>query len=584
MLKSINRIIHWCGDFKGRLYAGFVVSLFSTWFSAAPVMVAAYTIGMLIDEAKGGPEFNQKWVWYSFVLIAVFIFLRFLFDYIRAKYQEGISYELAARDRLVVGSILKRVSLGYFQKVNTGEILNAITTGLNTLENMGIRMIDTMIGGYLNCLCIFICLFAFNPLASLITAAGVGLSYLFLLGISHHSTENAPTASEADRDMANATVEYARGLSVVKSFGQHGTAIASMKKACSDSRRIRIKIERGFIPDNCGHLLMLRLASVGLTLSAACLGMSGKMPFSIMLMFCLFSFSIFGGVEPIADTAHTFGVINEAMDQLDRLKKEEYIDETGKNIKLKHFDIDFHDVSFGYDSRKVLEHVSFTIPQNTMTAIIGLSGGGKSTICSLLARFYDVWGGGITVGGHDVREFTCDSLLSNMSMVFQNVYLFNDTIRKNICFGKLDATEEEMIEAAKAACCHDFIMALPEGYDTVVGEGGSTLSGGEKQRISIARAILKNASIIILDEATASVDPENENLIQQAIQSLTRGKTIIVIAHRLSTIQNADQILVVDGGRIAQHGTHSELMAQSGIYKNFISIRKEAEGWRFMSR
>ncbi len=506
--------------------------------------------------------------------------MRFLFDYLRAKFQESISYELAARDRLAVGSILKRVSLGYFQKVSTGEILNAVTTGLNTLENMGIRMIDTMVGGYLNCLCIFLCRAVFNPLVSLIAAAGVALSFLFLLGISHYSVKNAPAAAAADRDMATAAVEYARGLSVVKSFGQGGAALASMKKACGDSKRVRLKIECGFIPNNCGHLLALRLASAALVLSSAYLGMSGQMPLSVMLMFCLFSFTIFGGVEPIADTAHILGVIDEAMDQLDRLKTEESIDEAGKDIRLKSFDIGFHDVSFGYDSRKVLEHVSFTIEQNTMTAIVGPSGGGKTTVCNLLARFYDVWSGSVTVGGRDVREFTCDSLLSNLSMVFQNVYLFHDTIRKNICFGKPDATEEEMVEAAKAACCHEFISALPDGYDTVVGEGGSTLSGGEKQRVSIARAILKNAPVVILDEATASVDPENEHLIQQAISSLTRGKTIIVIAHRLATIENADQILVIDDGRVAQRGTHAELIAQDGIYRKFVSIRQSAEGWK----
>ena len=227
-----------------------------------------------------------------------------------------------------------------------------------------------------------------------------------------------------------------------------------------------------------------------------------------------------------------------------------------------------------------MEHVSFRIPEKTSTAIVGPSGSGKTTICSLLARFYDVDEGSITLGGHDVREFTCDSLLSYMSMVFQNVYLFNDTIRANICFGKPDATEEEMVAAAKKARCHDFITALPDGYDTVVGDGGGLLSGGEKQRISIARAILKDAPIIILDEATASIDPENEHLIQGAISELTRGKTIITIAHRLATIEHADQILVVDHGTIAQKGTHEELIAQEGRYRRFVEVRREAEGWK----
>lgn len=298
------------------------------------------------------------------------------------------------------------------------------------------------------------------------------------------------------------------------------------------------------------------------------------------LMFIFFSFSIFASLEPISDSAHTLGVIDDAMDQLDALRGEQFIDAAGREIALTYYDIAFRNVDFGYDSRQVLKNVSFTIPEQTSTAIVGPSGSGKTTICSMLARFYDPQSGSITVGGHDLREFTCDVLLSNISMVFQNVYLFHDTIRANILFGRPDASEEEMIEAAKKARCHEFIMVLPDGYDTVVGEGGGTLSGGEKQRISIARAILKNASIIILDEATASVDPENEHLIQQAISELTRGKTIITIAHRLATIRNADQILVVDDGRIAERGTHAELVQQDGLYKRFTSIRERAEGWR----
>ena len=243
------------------------------------------------------------------------------------------------------------------------------------------------------------------------------------------------------------------------------------------------------------------------------------------------------------------------------------------------YDIAFEHVNFGYDSRQVLKDVTFAIPQGTSTAIVGPSGSGKTTICSLLARFYDPQSGSITLGGHDLREFTCDSLLANISMVFQNVYLFHDTIRSNILFARPDAAEEEMIAAAKRARCHDFIMALPEGYDTMVGEGGGTLSGGEKQRISIARAILKDAPIIILDEATASIDPENEHLIQQAISELTRGKTVITIAHRLATIQNADQILVVDNGTIVASGTHRTLIQHDGLYKRFAEIRRQAEAW-----
>lgn len=579
MFRTVKRIIDWCGEFKGKLYLGFVFSFFSTWFAAMPVMVAAYTVGMLIEQTRGNAVFERKWIGFSLLIIVVLVFLRFLFDYLRAKCQETISYELAARDRLAVGDGLKRVSLGYFQQVNTGNILNSITTGLHTLENMGIRMIDDFVGGYLNFFVIFLFLAVINPLVALIAVAGAGLSFWFLMLVSKYSKRNAPVSSQAGRDLTAATLEYARGLPVVKSFGQGGASIAAMSKACRDSRNICLKIEWGYIPANCMHLLSLKIASVALAAAACYLGLTGEMALPMMLMFAFFSFGIFAGLEPISDSAHVLGVINNAMDQLDVLKEGNFIDEGGKEISLTEYDIEFCHVDFGYDSRKILKNVSFCIPEKTTTAIVGPSGSGKTTICSLIARFYDVQKGSVLIGGHDVKEFTCDSLLKNISMVFQNVYLFHDTIRNNICFGKPDATEEEMIQAAKKACCHEFIMALPEGYDTIIGEGGSSLSGGEKQRISIARAILKDAPVIILDEATASVDPENEHLIQNAISELTKGKTIIIIAHRLATIENADQILVVDDGKIVQRGNHNELAGQEGRYRRFIETRQRAEGW-----
>ena len=234
--------------------------------------------------------------------------------------------------------------------------------------------------------------------------------------------------------------------------------------------------------------------------------------------------------------------------------------------------------SFG--KLEVLKGITTEIRRGEVVSIIGPSGGGKTTLCNLIARFWDVQGGRITVGGHDVREYKLDSLMKNISMVFQSVYLFNDTVENNIKFGRPDATHEQVVAAAKAACCHDFIMALPDGYDTVLGEGGGSLSGGEKQRLSIARAMLKDAPIVILDEATASVDPENEAELQAAISSLTKGKTLILIAHRLKTVRDADQILALNGGHIVQRGTHAELMAQGGLYRRFIEIREQAEGWR----
>lgn len=580
MFKTIKRIIHWCGECKGKLYLGFLMTFFSHLFTALPIMLAAYTLGLLIQE---GSAFDTSWIWKVILLQIAFVLLRFLFDYLRARLQEPIGYQLTARDRLAVGDAMKRVSLGYFQEMSTGNILNSITTGLGTLEGMGIRMINDFVGGYLNFLVILIGLCVLNPLTALIAVVAALLSFGFMMIISHYSKKNAPKETKANKDMTSAVIEYARGLSVVKSFGKEGASMNAVTNAVEESKKVHLKIEWGYVPANALHLLALKCGSVGIAIAASIMCLAGKLDFPIFLMLVFFSFTVFASLEPISDSAHTLSVINEAMDQLDALKQDHFIDADGKEIALDHFDIEFKNVDFAYDHHLVLEKVSFAIPEKTSVAIVGPSGSGKTTICSLLARFYDPKNGEILLGGHNLKEFTCDSLLSYISMVFQNVYLFHDTIRANICFGKPDATEEEIIVAAKKACCHDFIMKLPKGYDTVIGEGGNTLSGGEKQRISIARAILKDAPIIILDEATASVDPENEHLIQSAISELTKGKTIIIIAHRLATIQNADQILVVKDGKIAEKGTHDELMKQNGIYKHFSEIREKAEGWKISS-
>ena len=584
MFGTVKRIIDWCGSFKKNLYIGFVFSFFSGWFAAMPVIWAAYTIGKLVECEGQGKTISADWIGKSIVIQLLFIFLRFLFDYLRARFQESISYELIARDRLAVGDALKRVSLGYFQNMNTGTILNSITTGLHTLEGMGIRMIDNFVGGYLNFICILLWLTCVNWRVGLIAVTGAAVSLIFLFIISKYSTRNAPILAAANKELTGATLEYARGLSVVKSFGKAGASMESMKKACRDSRDINLKIEWGYIPYNALHLLALKTASVCIVIAAFYLGFSGQLDFTYMMFVILLSFHVFGSLEPIADCAHVLAVIDDALEHLDELTKESFIDADGQQIEIAHYDIEFQNVDFSYgegkERRQVLHNVNLKIPEYSVTAIVGPSGSGKSTICNLIARFYDADSGSVRVGGHDVKEFTCDSLLSNISMVFQNVYLFHDTVRNNICFGKPDATEAEMVEAAKKACCHDFIMALPEGYDTVIGEGGGSLSGGEKQRISIARAILKDAPIIILDEATASVDPENEHLIQAAISELTKGKTIVTIAHRLATIEQADQILVVDDGQIIQRGIHKELVAVPGKYKDFVDIRSQSEGWK----
>ena len=583
MFRTIRRIIHWCGDFRKRLYISFFFSFLSGLSAAAPIIYAGYIIGTVVQGRAEGSGIPSGLWFQSLGVIFATILLRFLLDYLKARFQETISYELVARDRLAIGTALKRVSLGYFQEKDTGTILNSITTGLYTLENMGMRMIDTFVGGYLSFFCIFILLFVIHPFGASICLIGVLLSFLCLSLISMYSKRNTLVQNEVNEKLTRAAVEYTRGLPVVKSFGMEGASFSAFRKACVEARKIALKIEWGFIPFNCLHLFALKLSGIVMIISVMAAGLSGNLSLPMVLVFSLLSLTVFHSLEPIADSAHILSIINNAMDQIEALSPDNYIDEDGKDISPSGYDIHFEQVQFSYgkgdEKRNVMEGVSFTAQEGTTTAIVGPSGSGKTTLCRILARFYDVSGGRITFGGHNLKEFTCDSLLSNISMVFQNVYLFHDTVRANICFGTERAFEEEMIRAAKQARCHDFIMALPEGYDTVIGEGGSTLSGGEKQRISIARAILKNAPVIILDEATASLDPENEHLIQEALTELTVGKTVIVIAHRLATIENADQILVLDDGHIVQKGTHRQLIRQEGIYQRFVKIRELAEGW-----
>ena len=582
MFRTVKRIIDWCGEFKGKLYLGFIMTFFSHIFAALPLALAAYTVGLLIESQRGGAVFGSSWIWKSIAIQAVLVFLRFLFDYFRACLQEPISYQLTARDRLAVGDALKHVSLGYFQTVSTGNILSSITTGLSTLENMGIRMIDNFVGGYLNFLVIFLGLAVCSPVTALIALAAAALSLCFMLVISHFSRVNAPVETQANRDMTGAVLEYARGLAVVKSFGKSGAAMEAVTRAVRDSKNIHLKIEWGYVPANALHLLALKCGSTGLALAAAMQCLRGEMRFSMMLMFVFFSFSIFASLEPISDSAHTLGVIDEAMDRLDALRGESFIDADGRDIRLEHYDIVFRHVDFGYDSRPVLKDVSFTAKQGEVTALIGPSGGGKTTVSRLAARFWDVNGGKITVGGMDIGKVDAEKLLSLYSIVFQDVTLFDNSVMENIRVGKKDATDEEVMQAARLANCEEFIQRLPKAYQTDIGENGSELSGGERQRISIARALLKDAPIILLDEATASLDVENETKIQQALSHLIRNKTVLIIAHRMRTIANADRIVVLRDGTVAEQGTPEALLEKDGIYKHMTELQLQSAEWKMV--
>ena len=579
MFGMIKRLIGWTGKYKKRVYIGFIYAFINSIFTSLPIMLATYGLGLVFDDYKGIRTFDNDQIIYIFLLMILVIGGRFLFSYLRAVTQESVGCEATAEQRIRLGNIFKRVSLGFFNSNNMGEISSAVTTDLSFIEMLSMNMINTVVNGYITVLVMILFLLFYCPLAGIISLSGIVLSALFLYIAAKISDKNASIHQKAQDSIVENTIEFLRGMQTIKAFKQEGVSVQGIRKAYKNHKDVNIKIELEYCPYNCLHQFVLKAASVGIIAVSAYLTYTRKMDVNIMLMMDMFSFVMFSQIEPLSNAIHVIEVVNKTLDKLEKIEKADIIDKDGQNIELKRYDIKFSDVCFSYDKKQILNNISFYIPEGSTTAIVGPSGSGKTTICNLIARFYDVNSGVITVGDKNIKDITCDSLLKNISMVFQKVYLFNDTIKNNILFGNPNASDNEVINAAIKAHCHEFISKLPNGYDTIIGDGGATLSGGEKQRISIARAILKDSPIIILDEATASVDPENEHLIQNAISSLTKGKTVIVIAHRLATIQDADQILVIDNGDVVQKGNHLELINQDGIYKNFINIKESAEGW-----
>ena len=579
MFGMIKRLIGWTGKYKKRVYIGFIYAFINSIFTSLPIMLATYGLGLVFDDYKGIRTFDNDQIIYIFLLMILVIGGRFLFSYLRAVTQESVGCEATAEQRIRLGNIFKRVSLGFFNSNNMGEISSAVTTDLSFIEMLSMNMINTVVNGYITVLVMILFLLFYCPLAGIISLSGIVLSALFLYIAAKISDKNASIHQKAQDSIVENTIEFLRGMQTIKAFKQEGVSVQGIRKAYKNHKDVNIKIELENCPYNCLHQFVLKAASVGIIAVSAYLTYTRKMDVNIMLMMDMFSFVMFSQIEPLSNAIHVIEVVNKTLDKLEKIEKADIIDKDGQNIELKRHDIKFSDVCFSYDKKQILNNISFYIPEGSTTAIVGPSGSGKTTICNLIARFYDVNSGVITVGDKNIKDITCDSLLKNISMVFQKVYLFNDTIKNNILFGNPNASDNEVINAAIKAHCHEFISKLPNGYDTIIGDGGATLSGGEKQRISIARAILKDSPIIILDEATASVDPENEHLIQNAISSLTKGKTVIVIAHRLATIQDSDQILVIDNGDVVQKGNHLELINQDGIYKNFINIKESAEGW-----
>ena len=506
---------------------------------------------------------------------------QYVFQYLVDIKMDAQGFDIFRDLRLRVGDRLKGAPMGYFSEQRLSAITTTLTTTVHQLEEFMTICLTGLSGGVAMAVIMSaFFLFVAWPVAA-ITFAGIAVGLYVLNVLRRRATSVTREVTAAQEAMSDKVIEYARGMAVLRTFSTPDEALAAAKASFEQKRQADYRQEAAAQGILKLYALVFNVASCAVLFTACALYLNGALPLSWALTLLVAAFMIYGELIHANDAAFLTKKIEGELDRVDEVCAIPKQDTTDAPLEPRGFDVELDGVSFAYDAdRRVIDDVSLRIPEGSTCAIVGPSGSGKTTLVNLIARFWDVDAGAVRVGGADVREGTAESLLANVSMVFQNVYLFNDTVENNIKFGVPDATHEQVVQAAKRARCHEFISALPQGYDTVLEEGGASLSGGERQRVSIARAIMKDAPIVILDEATSSVDPENEHELIAAIAELTRGKTLVSIAHRLNTVADADQIIVVDEGRIVQRGTHEELMRDAGIYRDFVSLRREAAGWR----
>lgn len=579
MLNALKKIWQFAGEERKNINKSIVIEFFYAIFHMFQIGAIYYVI-----LALTGKENGNSVAWKALCFLGISILGRTVLNYFAQLEQTHAGYFMVANKRIEIGNKLKSVPMGYFNHNNLGEITGVATSVLEEVEFTAPMVLVNILGGFINAVVFMLMILVFDWRIGLIVVAGTALYLIVTSSMEKKSANVAPKRQAATAHLVSAVLEQIQGMSVIKSFNLTGKGDKNLQEALEKSRSTNLAMEQLFTPYTIAQGISLQIAGIGMIMAATVFYLNSSMSLANALMVIIMSFLVFAQIESAGSGMSILRIVASSIDHANQMDEIPQMDEKGKEIVPKNHEITFEHVCFSYEKKEILHDISVHIPDKTTTAIIGPSGSGKTTMCNLIARFWDVDSGSIKIGGKDVREYTLESLMNQISMVFQNVYLFADTIENNIRFGRPEATHEEVVEAAKRACCHEFIEALPEGYQTVIGEGGASLSGGEKQRISIARAMLKDAPIVILDEATANVDPENEDRLQKAIGELTRDKTIIMIAHRLKTVRHADQILVVDDGKIVQQGKHEELIEQKGIYADFVLGRNEAIGWKLSSQ
>lgn len=575
MLKILHRLIGITGKYKTRIRLSYITSFIKGIMMKAPLVLCFIVISLFMQG-----QMDKKKCLYLGIALAASVIIEAVFEHITNVLQSAAGYMVFADMRMRLGDHLRKLPMGYFTEGNMGKISAVLSTDMVFIEEncMGVlsELVSFIISQGLMVLMMFVMDIRLGLLSVLIVAAFIMVGNLMLKTSMKHSV----IKQEGAESLTEEVLDFAEGIGIIKSYNMLGERSKRLTDEFEKSCRESIDFEIAYSPwaralyltFGVGTALMLALAGV--------LFGKGMIPDTYMVGMALFLFDMFVAIKSYYGQMARLTVTSASLDRIEEVFKAEELKDEGKKTlqsvsmgKSMTPAIEYDRVSFGYTQKDVLKEVSFKVKAGEMTALVGPSGGGKSTIASLLARFWDVGGGRILVNGDDIKDVSLGSLMDNISMVFQRVYLFQDTVYNNIAIGRPDATKEEVEEAAKKARCYDFIMQLPEGFDTVIGEGGASLSGGEKQRISIARCILKDASIVILDEATASVDADNERAIQEAISELCRDKTLLVIAHRLKTIKDADQILVISDGQIVEKGKHDELCALNGAYAHMVLLQ-----------
>lgn len=518
-------------------------------------------------------------IYLVFLIALVAVIGKIIFGYMADRNKYIATYNIGADNRLYIGDKLKQVNMGYFSRNRLGDISGGLTTIIGELETVGVNIIETFFVGVIQTAIMAVFMLPFDIITGCIILGTLMLGMISNALFQHKADQLTQKLQSLKVNLTANTLEYIKGIGVIKSFGKGREMLEELDKSIHDNRKGFLNVEKTVAPATLIFLFIFKLGIGAIVLSTVLRFCFGQIDPYKAVVLLVSSFIVFSGFEMAGSMQNIRGIAVQNLESITKLRELPVIVE-GTKVSMNQSKIEIKNVDFSYDTNELFQNLNVSFPDKKTTAIVGGSGSGKTTLCNLIARFWDVDKGEVSIDGTDIKDYQYDELLSNFTFVFQDVYLFDDTIKNNIKFGKPDATDEEVIKVAKLARCHDFIMELPNGYDTKLQEGGSNLSGGERQRISIARAMLKPSKIVILDEATSSVDPENEEQLIFAIRNLLSDKTVIVIAHKLETIREADQIIVMDRGKIENIGDHNELLNKSKIYKQFIMQREKATQWR----